>query len=129
MKTYAESVGEKPFNWLEWLDASIAKLPSSGDLEEKSELANGWPTCACGNLCDVLLRDHNGAPRDVKLRELGVVFVDLIESAYTQRDFSDWDVENDLKAARTTFLEIEARAAELLATLAPLRGSGGGGKG
>lgn len=105
MKTYAESQGEAPLDWNHWLDEAIRKEPSEYERDEAAELALGWVTCACGNLCDSIPRDGCGAPRDAQLYYEGCEFSDLIESG-------EW------KQAKTTLVGIEARSAFLLSQMA-----------
>jgi hypothetical protein len=106
--TYAESVGGETFNWLAFLDARI-NVEDAGEWEisdnEASDLAGDWPTCACGNQCSIIPRGILGAPEDHELRSLGNLFFNAVDSR-------DW------AAAKTTFLRIEKRSAELIAELA-----------
>jgi len=65
MKTYSESRGRKPFNWYK----ELTKInPNWPELEEK---AMDWVTCACGNQCDIIPREHYGMPQDYILVALG----------------------------------------------------------
>ena len=97
-KTYAESVGEKPFNWFEVLDNSQGKTI---DWRELYNLSKRWVTCACGNLCDVIPRIEGGMPFDPRLQRLGMRFNDAIYNA-------------DRKEALIVLREIENRSIELI---------------
>ena len=77
---------------------------SNGDLnvlDALDELARGWPTCACGQLCKRLNKDANGGPADDKLESLGINFQIAVENG-------DWE-----RAIRIFHL-IEQRTTELL---------------
>lgn len=49
-------------------------------------LANDWPTCAVGNLCQALPRDPGGTPTDPKLRKLGMDFTTCWVEIYRELD-------------------------------------------
>ena len=113
MKTYAESQAKKPFNWYTYLDKLIAnktdivkeeKNPSSPFMKEFHKRvgdAYNWTTCACGNMCDIIDREEDGAPSDSKLYDLGVEFPEVLEDG-------NW------KMARKILDKIEARSAILI---------------
>lgn len=42
--------------------------------------AQGWTTCACGQLCVALPRNSEGCPLDSILRDLGLLFNEQIKS-------------------------------------------------
>ncbi len=85
--------------------------------EEAERYAGQWPTCACGQLdagirrvtraewqeCAFGSLANEGSPADEKLRALGYKFCGDI-------------CERDSESAYETFCQIQARAAELLAT-------------
>lgn len=104
MKTYAETKGQKPFDW----NAFLTNPPEfeSPDHDAATDLSSRWVTCACGNLCDAIPRlEHlEGRPQDRELAELGTMFTDNIEDA-------NWP------QARQTLAAIEARSAQLLKEL------------
>lgn len=132
LRTYAESVGEKPFNWLhalEQMEARIVAVMEGGVDDRLGETADDlvvassrWPTCACGNMCDALprfrTRFHKGEPVDDKLRELGCAFTDeLIDAACELESLSTTSLIFALRHIRNavqTFHAIEARSTELL---------------
>lgn len=93
------------FNWLTALEAAIdlGDRVSDSQHAELSEMANNWPTCACGELCKSLPR-HEGSdgPKDLLLYALG-------------RGFADEVGHRQWLEALKTFHAIEARTAELLA--------------
>ena len=108
MKTYAESVGEKPFDWNEFLSR---ESHSDLDWNWAHSLARKWPTCACGNLCDVIPRKKEGdyfgmggEPLDKKLTDLGLDFLNAIYA-------------HNALSARITLHQIETRSAEILAQM------------
>lgn len=89
-------------NWITELEECIRDYPVTLDKACKlSAAASHWPTCACGQLCKNLPREVDGAPLDARLRRLGFLFMDAVESEI-------W------KDALDVFHQIEARTAELL---------------
>jgi len=82
-KSYAELRGVA-FDWNAALDALI-KDPDSitpNYMTKLRRLAQEWPTCACGNQCDVIPREkRDGAPKDGELLELGQAFYHHIREA------------------------------------------------
>lgn len=90
------------FNWLTVLtELSDGKEITNSRYHQLSSMAGGWPTCACGQLCDALPRGQMGEPRDSKLRYWGAQFADQV-------DQKKWCL------ALATFQKIEARTTELL---------------
>lgn len=90
-------------SWLTFLDHAIAD-PESVTLDERKaaeDLANQWPTCACGELCKSLPRGTLGEPRDEELYRLGMQFIYAIDDRY-------WE------SAKRILLQIEARTSQLL---------------
>jgi len=115
MKTYAESIGQKPFNWLEFLRRNYW---TALDLHEALLLSEVWPTCACGNQCASLPRTNVGAPMDDELAELGARFYTEISRAWRHYAEADADdVRGCMKWALDTFQKIEERSAQLLAEI------------
>lgn len=106
MKTYAETMGHKPFNWNRFLARRIAGLRTPESDEKAGRVAGDWVTCACGNLCAVIPRyEPNGSPKDQQLFFLGNQFMADINGA-------KW-----AEAQRTLAL-IEARSKAILRSLA-----------
>lgn len=104
MKTYAESIGHRPFNWLVALKDARKGLASPEDVETMKKAACQWPTCACGNMCDLLPRGRpaeQSAPLDDDLYFAGLNFAEAV-------DCEDW-----IEAIRI-FHAIEARSTHLL---------------
>lgn len=99
----------KQMGWLERLEHVRDYAATPAEHEMLRRLAEQWPTCACGELCEALPRDCSGAPVDYPLKVLGGNF-------YTEIKEGQW-VE-----ALATFHEIESRTAEILA--AQERGEG-----
>lgn len=102
--TYAESKGEAPFDWNEFL-ASPPALES--DVHDKAcDLASRWVTCACGNLCYSIPRRTQlfGEPEDRELSRLGVDFSNSIDDGC-------WE------AAKVILERIEQRSSEILKSL------------
>lgn len=90
------------FDWLTELEAlSKGKWISIDQADELTHMSSDWPTCACGQLCALLPRDPNGAPKDKKLEELGMQFMSRIQDKH-------WCL------ALKTFKQIERRTAKLL---------------
>lgn len=99
MKTYAESKTRRAFDWNTALRNAIDG--SQEDRYKMTTLAANWITCACGNLCSVIPRDHHGAPLDKDLRELGAAFYNRVGAG-------------DYETALETLQYIEARSQVLL---------------
>tara|TARA_R110000822_G_scaffold161_2_gene727 strand:- start:706 stop:1032 length:327 start_codon:yes stop_codon:yes gene_type:complete len=89
----------KNWDWYAFLDAS--KHIKKKYIIEACNLAGGWTTCACGQLCNVLPKDCLSAPLDRDAHQLGVDFYNCIE-------INDWD------EAKTTLDKIEKRTIFLL---------------
>lgn len=86
IKTYIESKGGDPFDWYKFLLEGPFTSTSLMDAKEK---AGRWPTCACGNQCDIIPRFEagrdnpgygwkTGEPFDERLRQLGLKFGNVI---------------------------------------------------
>lgn len=101
MKTYAEANGEKPFNWNEFLNKEHI---TQTEWHEAEELSADWVTCACGNQCETIPRNHVGTPDDYTLDVLG-------------SDFSVAIHNKNLVMAKIVLAKIEKRSAELLKEL------------
>jgi len=90
------------FNWLTVLTKLSENGKISGDRHSQlCTLAGSWPTCACGQLCEALPRDHLGRPKDFRLAQWGTKFAEYV-------DESKWCL------ALETFKKIEHRTAGLL---------------
>lgn len=92
----------RQFDWLTVLE----RLSNGEEFNHKvafelTKLAGNWPTCACGQLCQVLERKHDGTPIDERLQFLGMRF-------YQQVHDERWCF------ALRTFLAIEKRTTKLL---------------
>jgi hypothetical protein len=66
--TYSESVGQKPFDWNEFLNQGHISDLNWGQAMDR---AQRWTTCACGNQCSIIPRDELGKPDDELLTTLG----------------------------------------------------------
>lgn len=109
--TYAESKREKPFDWNLFLNM---KSHYYEELKEARILAKGWVTCACGNQCSIIQRNHNGRPYDFTLRELGYDFT----KAINQMEFPDsYFYKQGKEQAKQILVLIEKRSAELIADI------------
>lgn len=100
-------VRAKPVRVLSW-PARIAAARKRGSFTSREgELAQAWPTCACGKLDAAIPRGRanldslKAAPTDNKLFDLGALFVRYV-------------VMNDFNAAESTIRAITKRAAEVL---------------
>jgi len=70
-QNYSQARGKEPIDWYnELTQPSI----SQHRWRKLKPLAREWVTCACGNLCDVIPRDHSGMPIDLTLAKLGTQF-------------------------------------------------------
>lgn len=110
-KTYCETMGEKPFDWRQWLLTAQQGKTDAKDQSEKSEMAKHWVTCACGNQCAIIPRVefegqigqiNPGMPHDAELARLGISFYESV----SQREW--W-------AATACLDAIEERSAVLIA--------------
>lgn len=90
------------FNWLAVLKDLAAGAPLS-DLEHAQlvSMAGQWPDCACGQLCAGVPRLPSLMPVDLRLRDLGHIFM-------LEIGLRCW------KNAINCFRAIEKRTAELL---------------
>lgn len=104
MKTYAETSGEQPFDWNQWLKRAIKREPDEEERYSASRKAGLWTTCAVGNACSTLPRNETGEPKDPKLMGLGARFNHHIK-------LKEW------REAKSTLKEIEARSSFLLAQM------------
>jgi hypothetical protein len=68
MKTYAQTEGQKSFDWNKFLNRENI---SDSEWFEAAARASSWITCACGNQCSVIPRETNGIPKDKALLALG----------------------------------------------------------
>ncbi|PRP68133.1 hypothetical protein [Nonlabens agnitus] len=108
MISYAESQGEKPFDWYSFLNKENI---SDQEWQDAIMLSNDWVTCACGNQCNIIPREdeglyyrHNGRPKDNLLSDLGGKFHGLIKRRYATK-------------AIVVLQEIENRSAYLIAQI------------
>lgn len=97
--TYAESIGEKPFDWWDALNN-----PEKYKDVDLLDLSGEWVTCACGNQCDVIPRSEDGQPVDNELLDLGYRFHNHIKD-------QSWDY------AKVILSQIEERSAFLIAEI------------
>ena len=98
-QTYAEMQGKEVFDWNKFLNKKDIKQMQ---WDQAEKLARRWTTCACGNQCDIIPRDTDGAPKDFPLQMLGLEFTSNIK--YQNKD-----------QAKLTLIEIEKRSAYLIA--------------
>lgn len=113
---YAETNGKKPFDWNWFLHKGSY---TDDELLEAEELAHLWITCACGNLCDIIPRHINGAPKDYILYDLGMSFGEIIHKMYMafredDNDGDDQEFPHLLDDARQILKQIEIRSAYLI---------------
>lgn len=71
MKTYAESQGQKSFDWKAFLKHAKAKGLSDVEWKMAQDRSKDWVTCATGNQCCVIPRDEQGRPLDEVAAILG----------------------------------------------------------
>ncbi len=134
MKSFAQSKGKEPFNWIEFLSRGDMEDYTFKELDNAMKLSGDWVTCACGNQCDILPR-VDGVPEDEILRKLGYDFYHHITymfnlvrwngtlapgSEYTAKDLerAEKNKFNNAKlAAIHTLAEIEARSVELMSKM------------
>lgn len=97
-ETYAEAVGEEPFDWNKLLEETDT---NSFEWNIAMVLSDDWVTCACGNQCKAIPRNRSGMPVDDELAELGL-------------DFNHHIKTYNREAAKDTLRRIEARSAYLI---------------
>ncbi len=68
MKTYAQTRGDKSFDWNQFLSRDDI---SESEWSRANSRASSWVTCACGNQCSIIPRESNGMPKDPILSRLG----------------------------------------------------------
>lgn len=73
--SYAESRGEKPFDWNEFLNRETI---TEKEWMHAYGLSGSWVMCACGHQCDIIPRWQSGMPMDRILSDLGDSFVEFI---------------------------------------------------
>ena len=88
-------------DWWHWLDL-LESCPGAGVPIAFWAKAATWVTCACGKQDPRIPRDWVGAPIDEELRNLGEAFPIAVGA-------------RDVPLARNILIQIEKRAAELLA--------------
>jgi hypothetical protein len=99
MKNYAETKGERAFDWNALLENPPEYL--SNKHNRACDLSSEWVTCACGNLCDIIPRSPLGCPIDEQLESLGVNFYYAVK-------------EGDFMGAKEILAKIEKRSEELI---------------
>ena len=100
-KTYAETLGNAPFDWIAFL---TGPAPTPAQWSHALNLSEYFVTCACANQCASLPRWPDGEPKDEQLAALGYQFNTCIANKYTA-------------AALEILAAIEARSAYLLTEL------------
>ena len=89
-----------PKNWDWYVFLNSSKEIKGKFKEDAIELASGWATCACGQVCDVLPRELCGSPIDSIASMLGLNFFYQIQ----QRRWIVAKKTLDKIEARTTYL-------------------------
>jgi len=120
-KVYAQTRGEKRFNWNRFLNPKAIKSHSEEAWNTAAHHAGRWATCACGNQCAVIPRGdydgfshdqaryiQRGEPLDLKLSDLGMAFHSAIK-------------EHDAEQARGILVGIEARSTAILVSMGHLK--------
>ncbi len=72
---YTDQLEKKAFDWNAFLDK---KDITEEEWHDAHHLSTCWITCACGNQCASIPRDHEGAPIDSVLKSLGNRFCEAI---------------------------------------------------
>lgn len=101
MTTYAEKIGEAPFDWNVFL---AKKKITRREWDFAEVLAAKWTTCACGNQCDAIPRHKNGTPKDNILLTYGTFFLHAIR-------------DKNIKEAKDHLIIIETRSSQILRDL------------
>lgn len=110
----------KKFDWrLALLERIGGVTPTDKyDLEELTALAAAWPTCACGNMCEVLPRrgtGNNPPPVDSWLTDLGQSFYEsILQAKKEEKQGNRPETLEWLSNALRTMERIETRTVELL---------------
>jgi hypothetical protein len=107
-KTYAEVWNNAPFDWNEFLNKESYTL---SELDQADNLAASWVSCACGNLCSCIERNHDGSPKDEELEALGLKFSNAISLMLINHKRDD---PYDTSGAKSILAEIEIRSAKLI---------------
>lgn len=114
IKTYAESEGEKPFDWNKFLNKKKYK---ENELKNAFDLSINWVTYTCGNQYSIIPHNKYKKPKDIKLKELGEDFACNIGSMLCSSSpyyFDEDDIELHRKKAKKTLAKIEKRSVCLL---------------
>lgn len=104
MTTYTERRGMAPFDWNRYLHRAINLEACSMAHRMAESYASDWVTCACGNACESIPRDHTGAPIDPELMSLGLGFYSAISLGHYEN-------------AKEILKRIEKRSAEIIAEM------------
>lgn len=86
MTTYSQSQGKEIFDWNKFLEKDNYEFD---EIIEAWRKATSWVTCACGNQCDIIPRNKNGAPDDEILFNLGLRFENQIWLMKNSKIFKD----------------------------------------
>lgn len=125
-KPYSTAHYKPYFDWNKFLFKK--KVYTKDELDEASHDAARWVTCACGNVCNVIPRDSDGAPLDKKLQAAGRQFCADIEELNGALFEDGWQKSTNhslskegqkefnqaLRNARETLCKIEIRSEQLL---------------
>ncbi|GAB3975504.1 hypothetical protein GCM10028806_33210 [Spirosoma terrae] len=112
MKTYAESQGQKPFDWWKALKTPMDLIPMWKTLWD---LSSDWVTDACGYQSNLITRDVEGRPKDPELEILGFDFSRAVGEAFqaaTNHHQTKFGIA--VQQAQAYLHEIEKRAEFLL---------------
>lgn len=116
MEKYSEKeTGKKAFDWEKFLNTPLEKYTELS-LKEAVELSERWVTCAVGNQCDIIPRDVDGNPDDLRLRRYGTRFNLLVEGMHISfRRGRSLDLSYYKEQALEILRKIEVRSNTLIA--------------
>ena len=107
-------LSDPTFDWFDYFKSPNFDPDYLTDLTTRAE---HWTTCACGQLCKELPRDHKNQPTDQDLYHKGLLFYTLIRDMRDVVLDSGGEPYHILANARDTLLAIESRTALLLSQL------------
>lgn len=117
--TYTETKGKDPFDWWAFLNKPYSEH-SEKELCEAAVLSSDWVTCGVGTQCKDLPRRPNNSPVDFTLLQLGLRFMDQIETMALCYSSDILTFREAVSSAKGILDYIETRSTILLQQLGAL---------
>lgn len=126
-EVYSVSVGEDRINWWDVIEEGIYWCNAGNHPKAEQVImdmfpaSNRWVTCAVGNECKIIPRDHLGVPEDRELKNWGVEFSNQLGLAVDRITDDDLPKQGrmnlaikHLRNAKKVLRNIEERSEELI---------------